>query len=409
MRIAVWHNLPSGGSKRALHDHVRGLVARGHKVQAWCPPTADSNYLPLGDLVHEKVLPLDWPRKPRLNDYWPTTLKVQQSLAAMAAHCRLCAAEINQGSFDILFANTCRMFHAPLIGRYVTIPSVLYLGEPCRWLYEAEPRQSCAALSARPEHTRPRSAIREWGSALSHSQRILNDRLRAREEANSAAAFTRILVNSLYSRESVLRAYGLDSDVCYLGIDSDLFRDRELQREDYVVGLGSFISTKNIKFAIEAIAGMAAPRPKLVWVGNAVFDRGYLDEMVTLAVTKNVEFLPQVNVSDDMLVDILNRASVMIYAPRLEPFGLAPLEAGACGVPVVAVAEGGVRETVVDGETGLLVRSDPAEAGAALSRLRSDPAFARRLGANARMAVKEKWSLEGSTDRIEGHLRKYII
>jgi glycosyltransferase involved in cell wall biosynthesis len=44
----------------------------------------------------------------------------------------------------------------------------------------------------------------------------------------------------------------------------------------------------------------------------------------------------------------------MAYAPRLEPLGLAPLEAGACGLPVVAVAEAGVRETVVDGITGSL-------------------------------------------------------
>ncbi len=304
-------------SKRALHDHVRGRVARGHKVEAWCAPTAELNYLPLGDLVREKVLPLDWPRKPRLGDYWPTTLKVRQSLAAMETHCRLCATEIDQGGFDILFANTCRMFHAPPIGRYVTIPSVLYLGEPCRWLYEAMLRQTSAALPVRADRG-SRSAIGEWGSALSYSQRILNDRLRAREEANNAAAFTRTLVNSLFSRESVLRADGLDSDVCYFGIDSDLFRDRELQRGDYVIGLGSFMSTKNIRFAIESIAEMSAPRPRLVWVGNAVFNSAYLDEMVALAAGKNVEFLPQVNVSDDTLVDILGRASVMIYAPRLE-------------------------------------------------------------------------------------------
>ena len=72
---------------------------------------------------------------------------------------------------------------------------------------------------------------------------------------------------------------------------------------------------------------MSAPRPRLAWVGNAVFDLAYLNEMVALAAAKNVEFLSQVNVSDDTLVDILGRASVVIYAPRLEPFGLAALEA----------------------------------------------------------------------------------
>ena len=64
---------------------------------------------------------------------------------------------------------------------------------------------------------------------------------------------------------------------------------------------------------------------------------------------------------------------------------------------------------MVDEVTGVLVRNDPAEAAAALARLRGDPVSARRLGANARMAIKDKWSFEGSINRIEQHLRKYIV
>ena len=403
MKIAVWHNLPSGGGKRALYDHVRGLVARGHTIEAWCPPTANPNYLPLSRLIPEHVLPIEWPLKPRLSDFWQITLTVERSLAAMEAHCRLCAAEINRGGFDILFANTCYFFYTSPIGRFATMPSILYLQEPCRWLYEPMPRSRWVARPARP---RSRSIVREWRSAFTDWRRVRNDRLQAREELDNAAAFTRILANSLFSRESILRAYGLDSDVCYLGIDTDLFSDHQLPREDYVVGLGSFSLAKNIRFAIDAVGAMPAPRPKLVWVGNAI-EPPYLDEMTALANERQVEFLPLVNVSDDLLINILNRASMMIYAPRLEPFGLAPLEAGACGVPVVAVAEGGVRETILDGVTGLHVENDPAAAASALTTLRNDLALARRLGVNAVAAVKEKWSFEGATDRIEQRLQRY--
>ena len=59
MKIAVWHNLPSGGGKRALYDHVSGLVARGHEVEVWAPPTAHREYLPLGRIVREHIVPLD--------------------------------------------------------------------------------------------------------------------------------------------------------------------------------------------------------------------------------------------------------------------------------------------------------------------------------------------------------------
>ena len=97
----------------------------------------------------------------------------------------------------------------------------------------------------------------------------------------------------------------------------------------------------------------------------------------------------------------------MLYAPRLEPFGLAPLEANACGIPVLAVAEGGVRETVIDQVNGLLVDSHPAAMGAAIQRLRGDPAFARRLGDAGRAAVETKWGLEQAIDRLEQHLRRF--
>ncbi len=59
MRIAVWHNLPSGGGKRALYEHVRGLIQRGHYVEAWCPPTASQTYLPLSLMIKEHVTPLN--------------------------------------------------------------------------------------------------------------------------------------------------------------------------------------------------------------------------------------------------------------------------------------------------------------------------------------------------------------
>src|ERR1700741_4653805 len=99
MRIAVWHNLPSGGVKRALYDHVRGLVARGHTVEAWCPPSADQTYLPLSDLVLEHVVPLSL--RPELES--PTLVKKLRplhwsagaKLRAMDRHSREFALQIS--------------------------------------------------------------------------------------------------------------------------------------------------------------------------------------------------------------------------------------------------------------------------------------------------------------------------
>src|SRR6516165_4331271 len=98
MRIAVWHNLPSGGGKRALFDQVRDLVARGHEVEAWCPPTADRSYLPLSDVVREHVVPLmlkaPSDSEPRLlRKLHPLHWSVRARLRAMNQHCRECARQ----------------------------------------------------------------------------------------------------------------------------------------------------------------------------------------------------------------------------------------------------------------------------------------------------------------------------
>jgi glycosyltransferase involved in cell wall biosynthesis len=400
LRIAVWHNLPSGGGKRALYDHVRGLIARGHHIESWCPPTADQTYLPLSELIEEHVVPLAYQRREVLDVALRLPRRESRSLAAMDAHCRTCAEQIAAGGFDILLAHPCMFFRASAIGRFTSIPKVLYQQEPFRWLYEAMPRLPWIAPAP---STRAALSPRRIHDYLVGLRKLANARFQARDELDNATAFDRILVNSLFSRESVIRAYGLDAEVCYLGTDTDRFVDQGLPRENVVVGLGAFTPEKNLGLAIEALALLPQPRPKLVWIGNVAYE-GHIEKMMALAASRGVEFVPRVSIEDAELIGWLNRARVMVYAPRLEPFGFAPIEAGSCGLPVVAVAEGGVRETVIHSQTGLLVLHDPSAIAEAVGAILGDPQLAARLGSFARENAKSRWSLHAGTDRIEDAL-----
>jgi glycosyltransferase involved in cell wall biosynthesis len=405
MRIAVWHNLPSGGGKRALYYHVKGLIERGHQVEAWCPSTADQNFLPLSELIEEHVLPLEWPAA-EARQLFPWTLRgyraAIKNIEALDRHCQECAEEINRGEFDLLLANPCRFYRVTSIGRYVRIPKILYLQEPQRILYEALPQLPWLALP-RPKDPRwrPQHLLR-FAANLVDLQAL---RVQAREELSSASAYDSILVNSLYSRESLLRAYGLESKVCYLGVDTELFRPTGVPRENFVVGLGGVYAGKGVDRAIRAIGTIErGARPNLVWVGD--FARlPYQTQVEKLAAAIGVDLAIKVSVSDQELVELLNRARLMVYTPRLEPFGLAPLEANACGTPVVAIAEGGVREAIVDGVNGLLVGSaDPNAIGESILRLLEDPALACRMGEAARNHVVENWSWKVAVDRLENSL-----
>jgi glycosyltransferase involved in cell wall biosynthesis len=401
MRIAVWHNLPSGGGKRALFHHVAGLLARGHEVEAWCPPPVDADYLTLGDIVREHVVPLALSAERGSRGGF---FKSAERLRRLDAHCRRCAAEIAAGGFDALLAGTCFLTRSAPIARYVELPSALYLQEPYRWFYECLPSLPWRALP--PARGPSLRWLRRWMRDL---VKIQGYRIQAREELANAKAFDRILVNSLFSRESVLRAYGLDSTVCYLGVDTSLFRPIDVPRENFAVCVGGLAFGKGAERVIRAIGSIEdALRPELVWIANFE-DARYRARIEKLASLHGVAFRVKVGIADQQLVEYLNRAAVMLYAPLLEPFGLVPLEANACETPVVALAEGGVRESILDGVNGILVLDgDPAELGRALGELLADPERARALGERARRHVVENWSWKVACDRLEQELHRTI-
>jgi glycosyltransferase involved in cell wall biosynthesis len=401
MRIAVWHNTLSGGARRALYYQVRGLVERGHDVESWCPSTADQSYLPLRQLIPEHVTPFNPTIQAgrRAGRY----VRALRRMREMDRVCRQAAREIEARGFDLLFASPCFYFYMPFIVGYLSLPKVVYLQEPARRFYEASPTLPWLGRVDRHDGSR----LARLRRSLADQLQLQGVRVQARREYRNAHACDLMLVNSYYSRESVLRAYGREARVCYIGIDTALFRHERRPRERLIVGMGSFTPNKGIELAIRSVARLAEPRPPLVWIGNSG-NPGYEDEMRRLAASLGVRFEPRKLISDAEVVETLNRAALFIYTSRLEPFGFAPLEANACGTPVIAVAEGGVRETVKDGVNGWLVDSEPEAIAEAMARLLNDAALTARLGERACEYVGKQWGLSRAIDRLEANLSQVV-
>lgn len=401
LRIAVWHNLPSGGGKRQVYNHVKGLVQRGHYVEAWCPSTADQDFLPLKDIITEHVIPLEGDPAEYRNPLRPYHV-TKRLLRNMEEHCRRCAAEMEEGNFDVLFANSCMFFRTTPIANFVTIPSAIYLGEPYRWFYEAMPELPWITPKTFCRDDFSLFQIKEYLKNIILTSSI---RLQARAELEYAKGFDVILANSIYSRECILKTYDLDSKVCYLGIDTSFYKPTREKKEDFVIGLGSIYRGKGIDRAIRAIAAMhSGNRPRLIWVGNFATQRD-LNTYTELAKRSNVDFTPIIQASDTEVISLLGRARAILYTSRLEPFGLAPLEANGCCTPAVAIAEGGVRETIKDGVNGFLaLNDDPTVLAGLLQKVLDDSRGGNTMGETAREHVKANWCMKTCIDNIENSL-----
>lgn len=406
MKIAVWHNFPSGGGKRALYSHVRGLVERGHELTCWSLDTSDQTYLPLSEFATEHVLPYQIKRSTRdrfAGRWFSSYSEAIERMRAFDEACKHCAREIEAGGFDLLFANSSVPYQMPYIMCHARIPKVLYLQEPCRYLYEASPILPWVSAVEGLD----KSDSFRLRQRLADHQHLRTLRVQAKQEWLNAQACDTILVNSYFSRESLLRAYGVEAKVCYLGVNTSLFRNLNLERKGFIVGLGSFDSIKRVDLAVQAVALLPEPRPPLIWIANSGND-AYRNQVQELARSLGVDLQVKMRISDEELVDTLNRAAVLLYTSRLEPFGFAALEANACGLPVVGVAEGGIRETVEDGINGFLVDPEPAALARAVARLLQDSDLARQMGENAAVHVQRKWNVGLSIDRLETCLQNAV-
>lgn len=393
MKIAVYHNLPSGGAKRALFEMVRCLVDR-HEIDVFTLSSANHDFCDLRSFVQKhQVFTLE--PLPLL----PSPLGLLNHGVRTADIFRLCpveqsiAKEINHSNYDVVLVHTDQYTQSPLVLQFLQVPSVYYCQDALREVYDPSIARPYLQLTG----------LRDWVNRL-NVLRLLYFATVTRKDKASLRAATLVLVNSYFSCETIYRLYAVRPQVCYLGIDTETFRPLGLERDDYVISVGAVRPSKGFDFIIESLALVPEQqRPLLLIVGNHVSsdEQRYLE---AVAHRHNVRVEFRSLVQDTELVELYNRARITLYAPVLEPFGFVPLESMACDTPVIGVAEGGVRETISHGETGLLTDRDPKPFADAISELLTKPRLAEELGQRGPNYVQKHWNWNDSVARLESHL-----
>ena len=238
------------------------------------------------------------------------------------------------------------------------VPVISYTHSPARWIWDPTMR-----LGERGG----RGTARALG-AFAASQR--------RADRRAAGRLAAVVANSRHVADRIERWWGRSATVVHPPVDVDWFTpETSAPREDFFLVAGRLVPYKK---ALVAVAAAAQAGVRLVVAGE-----GRQLDQARAAAGPRTEIMGRVD--RETLRELYRRCRALVF-PGEEDFGIVPVEAQACGAPVIAPAAGGVLESV-DDSTGVLYRAPdqgPAEVAALADALgsfdpaRFDPATIRR-------------------------------
>ncbi len=315
-KIAIVHNLPSGGGLRMLN----AIILRYNKK-------SDIDLISLSPQRQEpppNVKQIHFEVKPWKGffcyNFWLFFI-----LPFIHKHI---AKKINWLRYDTVFVTHDYFTKSPYIVRSINCKKIVYLcQESQREYYEPS--------SFHAPYIKDKIA------------NILRYPIKRIDQKN-VQYVSKILCNSKYSRKNLKNIYKKDCEVIYPGVDCNKFYPSKNKKENIILCVGGINKTKAQDFLLDSIKSIL-DKYQLVLIGNGrEKDLSSIRDMSS----SNVKIIS--GVSDEELVNYYQKSKVTCIAAHLEPFGLSSIESQACGTPVVSVKEGGPLETVINGETGFL-------------------------------------------------------
>lgn len=215
---------------------------------------------------------------------------------------------------------------------------ISYVHSPIRYAWDLQHQY----LRESGLHRGLKGWLAKW---LLHKMRIWDTRT-----ANGVDHF---VANSKFIARRIKKVYGRDADVIYPPVNIDAFSLVE-KKEEFYLTASRLVPYKKMDLIVEAFSKM--PEKRLIVIGD-----GPDMQKIKAKAGKNVEMMGYQPFS--VLKDMMQRAQAFVFAAE-EDFGITPVEAQACGTPVIAFGKGGVLETVIDqhsNRTGLFFKEQTVE------------------------------------------------
>ena len=405
MNIAILHSsfTERGGAERTIINESKHFRQRGHRITCFA-----------STIDREKCYP-DLLQETRIKNYFhevpspicKTFLNISISLLATPL------IQKTLRGFDVLL---CHHQPGPWIGynanRELGIPYICYLHHPPLFIYprniNSDARWSYDSDRFLIEYLSKKPIIHSWLRTI---------------DTVSILKANAVVINSRMVANEIKGIYGISPTICYPGVDTEFFKPTgeedtkpvmkkyHLEGGPFILATGRHAPTKRFDWAISMMKLVVEEYAdaKLIIAGGPA--KSYTTKLKSLSRSLNLEektyFIEPAN--DRELLALYNQSDVYIFLPPRESFGLGPIEAMACGTPVVAWDDkSGPTETIQDGRTGLLAEpysiKDLAEK---TLRILSDQILREKMSVHAVSHVRENFSLDESNDRLLNILCKY--
>lgn len=313
----------TGGSENVFLA-IAGLVPHARRYVLWADPDVDRDRL-------------------GLRETWLARTPLRRSKALALPLMPLVWRTPRRGPADVVISSSHAFAHTVKLGPPERTRHLSYVHSPARYLWSP----AFDGRGASPLLRVPRRALQRLDVRLSR-------------QVHAYAA------NSREVRDRIRRYWGRDAVVIHPPVDVEFFAAPPAAGDeggrDYLLGVGRWIPYKNFDLMVEIADRAGLP---LVLAGSGPEE----ERLRRAAATARVPVTFEVRPGRERLRTLYRQARALLF-PAHEDFGIIPVEAQAGGTPVIGLARGGLRETVVDGETGFLVDTlDPAAYAAALRRL----------------------------------------
>lgn len=357
MKIAIFHELtPLSGARKVVEEYGKILKEKNQVDLYYVDKVEDKSVSGFFNKVYFfKFSQKEWSGRNWRVRIYKDTLEL---IKLYALHKRI-ASIIKKNDYDLILINPSKFTQAPFLLRFIE-KSVYFCEEPLRIIYD------------------DLFKISENISIPKKLYEKTNRKIRKAIDGNNIHCAGIVLANSEFSKSNIREAYGIETEVCYLGVNTDKFKQLNLKKSQDILFVGDKSNVEGYDL-LESTLKLYKEKPSVKYIVRNEHGKG---------------------ITEKELINEFNKSKIALALSRNEPFGLLPLEAMACGVPVIAVSEGGLKESVLDDRTGYLISRDKVELKEKIDNLLNNDELRNKMGKTGRTHMLSKFTWKISVNHF---------